>query len=94
MALPLYTPSLVLPLEGNGRKLRIRFRASTSPLRGGACPERSRRAQHERRFSARPERSVAKSKDERNANFAPLPLEGGGEEKPGDTVWWKNPVKV
>ena len=46
-------------------KLRTRFRASTSPLRGYA--------QHERPFSARPERSAAKSKDERNANFAPLP---------------------
>src|SRR5215831_5388085 len=50
-------------------KLRIRFRASISPLRGYA--------QHERHFSARPERSVAKSKDERNANFAPLVFRAG-----------------
>ena len=50
---------------GNGTKLRIDPRASTSPLRGYA--------QHERPFSARPERSEAKSKDERNANFTPLP---------------------
>jgi len=46
-------------------KLRIYWHASTSPLRGYA--------QHERFFSARPERSGAKSKDERNANFLPLP---------------------
>jgi hypothetical protein len=60
-------------------KLRIRFRASTSPLRGVVYPERSRRAQHERPFPARPERSAAKSKDERNANCAPLPWQGEGE---------------
>ena len=55
-----------------GMKLRIRLRASTSPLRGYA--------QHERHFSARPERTLSgalaeskgKSKDERNTNFAPL----------------------
>jgi hypothetical protein len=49
-------------------KLRIRLRASTSPLRGDA--------QHERHFPARPERSAAKSKDERSTNFVPLPYGG------------------
>jgi hypothetical protein len=51
-------------------KLRTYLRASTSPLRGYA--------QHERLFFARPERSGAKSKDERNANFLPLPCQGEG----------------
>jgi hypothetical protein len=48
----------------NAIKLRRRPRASTLPLRGYA--------QHERPFSARPERSVAKSKDERTSNLMPL----------------------
>ena len=57
-------------LLGNGMKLRIWSGASTSPLRGYA--------QHERSFSARPEHSVAKSKDERATNFMPLPYWGAG----------------
>jgi hypothetical protein len=60
---------------GNGIKLRIRPGASTSPLRGYA--------QHERFFSARPERTLSlskgKSKDERNANLTALPLMGEGK---------------
>jgi len=51
-------------------KLREQNDASTSALRAYA--------QHERPLSARPERSEAKSKDERATNFTPLRLVGGG----------------
>jgi hypothetical protein len=61
-----------LPCVSNGIQLRIRPGASTSPLRGYA--------QHERFFSARPERTLSlskgKSKDEQNANLIPLPVKG------------------
>jgi tetratricopeptide (TPR) repeat protein/O-antigen ligase len=56
-------------------------RPSTSALRAYAQDDRKRRAQHERFFSARPERSGVKSKDERNANLMPLPLVGEGQER-------------
>jgi hypothetical protein len=60
----------LLSLDGQWHEVKERARASTSPLCGYA--------QHERPFSARPERSEAKSKDAQNANFPPLPLMGEG----------------
>jgi hypothetical protein len=53
---------------GQWQEVKNPARAATSAL----CAY----AQHERPFSARPERSEAKSKDTQNANFLPLPIKG------------------